>query len=641
MTDDPALDAELDAALPDAHLPALLATISQLTADSRWIREPYQTAKSVDYAHSATAETNLEQHLLHEVRAAAHSAIGDYIRSGRPRPEVDPADPFFRQVLHGCVSGEVPPEYVPMALEEMHLASRAVEWRQRPSADVLAGFHVVIIGAGMSGLCTAVQLKRLGLTFTVLEKNPALGGTWFENSYPGCRVDVASHLYSYSFAPRADWPDYYSPRVELRRYFESCADDHGIREHIRFGHELQGATWSEEEQLWQLQVRADDGTVSRVDAHALVSAVGQLNRPKLPNIEGLDSFEGPVFHSAAWDHDAELAGKRVGVIGTGASAMQFVPELAEQAAQLTIFQRTPEWSFPNKNYRRKVPDGKKWLLANVPLYAGWYRFYLLWSLCDGQYPLYQVDPTWDGGGLSINAANEMTRVWLTKYQIRQLGDRQDLLAKTLPPYPPFAKRPIVDNGWFTMLQRPDVRLESGTIAQVNPRGVELETGEKVDLDAIVCATGFKAAEMLWPMKVRGRSGDLLSEIWDGDDARAFLGIAVPDYPNLFFLYGPNTNLGHGGSIVFNSECQARYIASCLRELLESGQSAMECRQDSFDTYNARLDETIGKMIWSHVDVHSWYRNSSGRVSVLSPWKLVDYWNWTKDIDVKDWTFGSR
>jgi 4-hydroxyacetophenone monooxygenase len=470
----------------------------------------------------------------------------------------------------------------------------------------------------------------------VVEKNPTVGGTWWENRYPGCRVDVANHFYCYSFEPSHDWSEFFSQRDELQAYFERTTDRHGLRARIRFETEVVGARWDEAAARWQVRLRTQDGREETLAANAIVSAVGQLNRPRLPDLPGRERFRGASFHSAQWDASQDLRGKRVAVIGTGASAFQLVPEVAKQAAQLTVFQRSAPWMIPNPVYHARVGEGKKWLLRHVPAYARWYRFLLFWPGSDGLLPSLVIDPSWPHPERSVNALNEEQRKGLTAWYAAQLEGRPDLLAKVVPDYPPFGKRILQDDGtWLAALRRENVELVTAGIREITEDAVVDEEGRAHPADVIVYATGFHANRFLWPMEIVGRGGRLLSERF-GEEPRAYLGITVPGFPNLFCLYGPATNLAHAGSIIFHSECQVRYAMGCVKALVENGWRALDCREDVHDAFNARLDAALAKLVWSHPGMNSWYKNRRGKVTTTSPWRLVDYWRWTREPDLADY-----
>ncbi len=388
---------------------------------------------------------------------------------------------------------------------------------------------------------------------------------------------------------------------------------------------------------WSLHLRGTDGEKT-VTAEAVISAVGQLNRPKMPDIAGMETFAGPSFHSARWDHSVDLKGKRVAVIGTGASAAQFVPVIAEEVADLTVFQRTPPWFVPVPTYHSDVEDGLLWLFQHVPHYAHWYRFWLFWNMTDGLLPAATVDPAWPDPEKSVSGPNEMVRVMLTMYLQTQFGDRPDLLEKVVPAYPPTAKRMLLDNGvWAQALKRDNVHLLTDRIREITPGGIVTDDGVEHAADVIVYGTGFQASKFLTPMQVSGRGGIVLNEQWDGD-ARAYMGITVPNFPNFFLLYGPNTNIVVNGSIIFFSECEVQYVLGCIRLLLEDGHRALDVRPDVHDAYNERIDAANLLRTWGVSKVNSWYKNDKGRVTQNWPFNLIEYWQQTRKPNPADYVF---
>ncbi len=383
-------------------------------------------------------------------------------------------------------------------------------------------------------------------------------------------------------------------------------------------------------------MRDRQGGVETHEFAALVCAVGQLNRPQVPQIPGMEDFRGPLLHSAQWDpeiHDAK--GRRVAVVGTGASAIQIVPAIVSQVESLTIFQRSPPWIVHNPNYHRRVSEGMRWVLRHLPYYAKWYRFQLFWGFADGLHPTLQIDPGWEHPERSLNATNERHRRAIIKHVEREIGDDPELLAKVIPDYPPYGKRILIDTHWYKALKQANVELVTTPIDHIDGGAIVATDGHSYSADMIVLATGFQARRLLWPMNVVGRGGRSIGELWGEDDPRAHLGITVPGFPNFFVLYGPNTNLGHGGSAIFHTECQVRYTVQCLLALRDGGIRTLECRQDVHDAYNARVDEAHGRMIWSHPGMNTWYRNRKGRVFANSPWRLVDYWSMTRTPDLRD------
>jgi 4-hydroxyacetophenone monooxygenase len=628
--------AQLRAAMAQADIVPLLLVLAHLSGDAAMLDE------AAPYIHGAwnfmhTVPTALQA----KVRDRLAEVLRDYDATGRALPAAPPAH-LLRKMLRVGVGQEVPEEYVPLLLEEMRLSDgdpRSVPWRARPPAEVLAGFRAVIIGAGLSGLCMAIKLREAGIKFTVIEKNPTVGGTWYENAYPGCGVDTPNHFFSYSFAPNHDWPEHFSKRNELWGYLERCADQYDVRRDITCNTEVTAARWDAARARWDITVREADGATATLEANVLITAVGQLNRPAIPDIPGLKEFAGPVFHTSQWDHSQSVADKRVAMIGTGASGMQTGPSIAPAVERLTIFQRTPHWAVHNPNYHASVSAGKIWALKHIPFYAKWNRFLLFWASSDGLHAALQMDPDWPTPDHSLNATNQQFRELLIAHITKELGQRTDLLPKVVPPYPPYGKRMLRDNHWYRMLTRPNVELVTERIDHIDPDAIVTRDGARHPADMIVLATGFQARRMLWPMEISGRDGDTLRDRWGDDDPRAYLGITTPGFPNLFMLYGPNTNLGHGGSIIFHTECQVHYIMQALREMLEGGIAILECRQAPHDAYNAKLDAAHRNMVWSHGGVGNWYKNARGRVIANSPWRLVDYWAFTRTFSSADFVVG--
>jgi 4-hydroxyacetophenone monooxygenase len=629
----PASDDELRAHLAHANLPALLPAIAQLTGDlsllSRFAPPATPMLGAVDGKFSQADQA--------AIRALAFDALRGWRDGAAALPPI-PSTETLQALMNWCAGEALPTHYVPLAIEEAALAERdprRFEWARKPKPEVLAGFHVAVIGAGFGGVLAGIRLGQAGIPHTIFEKNDSVGGTWFENTYPDLRVDVPNHFYSYSFRPNPDWPDYFSRGPEIEAYLETCARETGVRERVRFGTEVTRVEWDEATARWRVSLRGCDGREEVFAANAVISAVGMLNRPKLPEIEGIESFAGPRFHSARWRHDVALANRRVGVIGTGASAVQFVPRIAEQVAQLAIFQRAAHWISFNASYRATIHDSFKWCLRHVPFHHNWYRFLLFWTGSDRAYPVFRIDPKWKDPERSTSRANDFFRQAATEYMREQLGGDPALLAKCLPEYPPLGKRPLLDNGWYATLRRPNVELVTSGIRRITADGIETQDRRAIPLDVLVLATGFHAGHFLWPMQITGRGGVRLEDRWEGgENPRAHLGITVPDFPNLFCLYGPNTN-PVVGSVIYMLECQVGYVMGCLRAMLEHGWHSLDCRPEVHDAYNARLDAEMEHMVWRHPRVHSYYNNRSGRVITNVPWTMYDYWKLTRTPDFAD------
>ena len=619
-TPQPLDDGQLRRALTEANLPALLMVLFQLTGDRAWLEEPFRPSRTKGMADNDSG--GFPDEIRDVIREAAAQAIHEW-SAGKPAATPAPRGELLMELMSTCMGEPVPAEYEPMLAEEM-----GFEQPVEPSpvaAD--ADFSVVIIGAGVSGMTAALALKRAGIQHVVLEKNQEVGGTWLENRYPGCGVDTPSYLYSFSFFPR-QWSTHFGKRPELAAYMHDVARAFDLHASIRFGTEVLSAEYDEQAQRWRVLTQDSAGNRAELVANAVITAVGQLNRPKMPRLPGMDLFRGPLFHSARWPEDLDITGKKVVVIGTGASAMQIVPAIADQVGALTVVQRSPQWVAPNGNYFKPVGDGIHWLMEHVPYYHSWVRFRLAWLNNDKVHASLQRDPDWPHQERSLNAVNDGHRSFFTRYITEQLADRDDLLEKVLPDYPPFGKRMLLDNGWYAALKKPTVELVTDGVAEVTERGVRTSSGREIEADVLVFATGFEAQRLLHPLEVRGRGGMSVRDVWGDDDASAYLGITTPGFPNFFMIYGPNTNIVVNGSIIFFSECAVRYIVGCLRLLAESGARAMELKKDVHDDFNVRVDEANKGWAWGSPNVTSWYKNEFGRVSQNWPFGLIDYWRAT-------------
>jgi len=627
--------AQLADAVAIANVPTLLMVLVQLTGERRWLDEPYRPTQGRGLSDNDSG--GLPPELQGEIRDAALAAILRWREDGHVALAA-PGDELLVEMLSVSMGERVPPEYGPMIAAELRattgIAPAGVAGAPDPAAEPPDGFRVLVIGAGASGLCAAVTLQGLGIEYSIVERHDTLGGTWLENRYPGAGVDTPNHLYSFSFAPH-DWSHYFSLRDELHGYLERIADEFDVRRHIRFGTEVVEARFDEPSQRWEVDVRRD-GALETVRADVVISAAGIFNPPVVPPIPGLDTFEGPCFHTARWPDDLELAGRRVAIVGNGASAMQIGPAIVDEVRSLTVFQRSTHWAAPFEQFRRPVPPAVRTLLRSVPLYRAWYRLRLGWSFNDRVHASLQKDPSWPHPERALNAVNDRHRQFFTEYVVSELGDRQDLLDQVLPDYPPFGKRMLMDNGWFRMVTREHVRLVTDPIVEVREDRIVDASGGEHEVDVIVIATGFDVLHFLSSFDVRGRGGRLLRDVWDGDDGRAYLGLAVPGFPNFFCLYGPNTQPGHGGSLLFVIERQMHYVADLLRQMFRAGARTVECRQEVHDEYNDGVDRAHEQMVWTHEGMQTYYRNSRGRVVVNLPYRNVDLWHLTQRADLDDY-----
>lgn len=622
-------ESSLRAALIEANIPTLQLLTVQLTGDERWIRAPYTPTrpKGIDDNDSGGLEEARQQ----EIRDAAFDAIVEW-RAGRAIAIERPSPDQVVRMMSVSMGEQIPDDYGPFM--SMKLDSFAGRTDKPVKNAVPQGFSVLIIGAGMSGICAAVKLREAGVPFRIVEKGEDVGGVWRQNRYPGCGVDTPSYLYSYSFA-NGDWEHYFGLKDEVEGYFRSVAKSFGIYEHTTFGVEVTGTRYDEDNRRWVTDLQFSDGSVDSLFSDVVISAVGVFGTPKWPDIPGRETFRGTVMHTAMWDENADLSGKRVAVIGNGASAMQLVPAIADQVESLTVFQRSKQWAAPFAKLHKRIPETVRFLFSEVPQYEWWYRLRLSWIFDSKVYESLKVDPDWPDPDRSLNAINDGHRRFFTRYITKELGDRQDLIDKVLPEYPPYGKRMLLDNGWFRTLTRPHVDLVTEPIDRIDETGIALKDGTHREFDVIVIASGFDVARFLSPVKVYGRGGTSIRDAWDDDDPRAYLGTVTPGFPNFFMLYGPNTALGHGGSFIFIVECQVNYVLSVLDKMFETGTAEVECRQDVCEKYNEVMEDIHSRMIWTHPGMSTYYRNSRGRVVANSPWRTTDYWKLTRTADLRD------
>ena len=532
-------------ALEQAHLPALMPALACLTGDLSAL-DPAWQPNLADQAQRPQPQGGLSAQAQQLARERAELLINNWQARGCP---IAPKLPLqvLEQIM-GFVTGAVDPSVADLLLHELGMAAPVGEGG--PDRLGLApDFQVVVIGAGMSGLVSSWHLARLGISHTVMERQAEIGGVWVENHYPGARLDTSNFCYSYSFAQEAGWRHFFSPRDEVQRYFKDMASSRGLLKHVQLGTEVLAMRYDEAECLWQLDI-VQGGQRRSVRVNAVISAVGQLNKPRLPDIEGRQSFAGHAWHTARWRHDVSLKGLRVGVIGTGASAFQVIPHIADQVQSLTVFQRTPPWVLKTPAYKQELPAGLHWLLSSLPGYNAWYRFEQFWVAVEGRRRYSVVEPDWRQPG-SVSALNQ---------QLREMLEAE------------------LDQSY-------------------------------ADLHA------------QW-----------------GVDAQAYQGVCVPNFPNLFMLYGPNTNLITNGSLVLFSEIEIEYILRCLASLGQRGAHAMEASGAATQRYCERIDAQTRQMAYGVDGVSNWYKSATGRVTQNWPFSTVDFWRQMQTVKSEDFLF---
>jgi len=621
-------DDELLWALRGADPRTLGPVLAHLTGDLAWVRPPYlsepQRGLSLD------GPPSIADDVRRRMVAAARSELEVHVGGAEALPSR--AVGTLTEILSASMGEAVPPEYEALIRHELEAPERL---DVASTSTVASERSVCIIGGGMSGICAAVALARRGIPFVLLERSDNVGGSWLDNHYPGAGVDTPGHLYAYSFAPH-DWTMHFPLQEELQEYFASVAREFGVMENARFGADVEEVRYSEADALWDVTYR-DRATGDVVDLRVpfVVSAIGAFNTPHVPTFDGMDDFAGRIVHTARWPSDLDVTGSRVAVIGNGASAMQVVPAIVDSVESLAVFQRSPQWVAPFEDFRVAISEESRWLMANVPAYRLWRRIQLGWLFNDRIFAALHADPLWPHPDRSLNVVNNGHRRFFSRYIASEIATKQDLLSELIPSYPPYGKRMLLDNGWYAALDREHVELYSDGASRISRFGVVSGSEREFEADVIVLATGFQASKFLGSFEVYGRGGLPLRKEWEAGGDRAYLGIAVPEFPNFFMLYGPNTQPGHGGSVTFFVERQVEYIASILDQMAAKGVSVVECPRDTYEAYNDELQSRHEQMIWTHPQVSTYYRNAVGRVVVPVPYRVVDWLGLTAEPSLDD------
>ena len=613
----------LDRALATTDLPTLLMAYVHLSRDEAMLD------KFAPHIHALGAAsgkvTDIPEALATELREKMRAVLttpGAAV-DGEPKPEL------LQRIMSVGMGEAVAADFIPLLLEQTGLGAQP-DRSARPAAKIGRDrLKVLIIGAGLSGMAAAIKLAEAGYDYVIAEKHPEVGGTWYVNRYPGVAVDTPSYFYSYSFELNPEWTTFMPKGEEMQDYLVRVSHKYGIRGKIKFETTVTRLCWNESKKLWSVVLRDKSGKEETVEANVVVNAHGPLDRWEWPNIPGLNDFAGNLMHSAAWDETVDLKGKRVALIGTGASGAQIGPKIAEDVDKLTVFMRSRHWILPSHNGGRLVPEDMQWAVKHIPFFLEYYRFSVYWTGSDGLYEGLIRDPEWEGNPTAISARNEALGQYCLWHMKTKLASRPDLIEKLTPDSPCFSKRIIQDVGWFDMFLRDNVALEDKTIAKVLPNGVVMEDGTVQELDVIIAATGFTIQRMTGSLEIIGRDGRNLGEEWGDEDANGYFGITVPGYPNYFHMNGPNSGPNHGAGLNLVAEAQVNYIIECLDWVNASGARAVEPTTEAFEQWNRAVEEQMKNMIWTHPKAGSYYNNSKGRVFLSWPWRLVDLWNQTR------------
>jgi 4-hydroxyacetophenone monooxygenase len=511
-----------------------------------------------------------------------------------------------------------------------------IDWDgERP--EIPDDFMVVVIGSGFSGLAAAVQMERLGLPYTVLERRAEPGGTWSINRYPDIRVDTISITYEFAFEKDYRWSEYFGRGHEVRGYLEHVSKKFGPYEHTRFGCDVQRATFDPARDRWTIEFETADGRES-MEANFVINGVGTFANPKFPSFEGQDLFEGEVVHPSRWPEGADFTDQRVAVIGNGSTGVQLLAPIAAQAEHVDVFQRTPQWISPRDKYGQAMEPEVRWLLDNFPGYWNWWRYMAIAALF-GTHGFVVPDEEWVAQGGHWNPMNDQLRRDLTAYIGVQVDGDEELIAQLVPDYAPFSRRPVVDNGWYRALTRDNVDLVTSPIVRFTPKGIETADGEVHEVDTVITATGFEVMKYLWPANWIGKDGTDIHDFWSKDGPRAYLGMMVPNYPNMFMIYGPNSQpLSGGTGLPVWYVVWAAYAARCIVRTLREGKTRVEVKQEAYERYNEALDAEASTLLLldeAGAPDANYYVNEFGRLQVNAPWYGPEFHRLCTEIDWDD------
>jgi 4-hydroxyacetophenone monooxygenase len=634
-----ASDEQIDAAVRQSDPMALRGLIYQLTGNEALAEIP-TLKQRIFMAEAAIPATEEAAELIFN---AAATFLKQYRDEGALPIGPGPLDRLAKSLA--LAAGEpIAQDELAMWIEETAIDpwARSLIWPETPPAAALQAFSVAVIGAGMGGLGAAVQLQRAGIPFFILEKNDDVGGTWFENRYPGARVDTPSRAYTHIFG--ADYVfDYpFSPQHQNEDYFRWVAETHDLRGKIRFKTEVRSMTWSESEALWIIEAMTQEGPQTW-RANGVVSATGLLARPNIAEFPGEESFKGPVFHTARWPSDLDYAGKRVAVVGTGATGYQMVPELARLADHVVMVQRKPQRIFEVPGYLAPLNDEVTWLDRNLPLHINFMRFRTNWLTGEHVYgEVFNLDPAWVGeDGMSRSALNAEVIAGRKAYIQAKFAGRPDLIDAMTPPHPPFSARPILVDAEYNIydaLLGGKVTLATGSVEEITSKGV-IVAGQEHEADIIIKATGFRANDLLWPMEITGRGGLTVEEFWAKDGCRAHIaGSTMPGFPNMFIIYGPNTNPAQGGGIVNHEEMVTRFALECFAKLILEDKKTVEVSHFAFEAYNRKLDERERLKIYTDDRAQNFFMNSYRRSSVMCPFGPSELWRMLREQNQGDMIF---
>jgi cation diffusion facilitator CzcD-associated flavoprotein CzcO len=624
-------EADLRRRVAEVNPAILLASLVSITRDAARIDE---FAPHFTYALGIEAWTaTLPQEQQRALEEWAVDVLSDEkVYQADPSAYLHVDDATFRLLAETLTGIGVEARSVPFLREQGGFVSFAptVPRTTTPPAD----FRVAIVGAGMTGINMAIAAKQAGFGFIGFEKNHGVGGVWYQNRYPGVGVDTPSKYYSFSYELNPNWTHAFPPGGQYREYLDHTARKYGVLEGFHFGAEVIEIVWDEQQARWHV-VYQQDGEQHSITANAVVTATGYLTAPQLPDVPGIETFTGTWFHSAEWDQDVDLSGKRVAVLGVGCTSVQIIDAIADQVCALTVFQRQPHWVVRGAN-KVELTESERWFLANVPTFAAWARLHTFMPLSDDNYPTFRYDPEWAATHeLSVSERNHRALQGALAHLEASFSDRPDLLASMKPDYQMMGKRLVRDpGGYYAALTKDTTTLVTSGARQVVPEGIVDGDGVLHEFDVIVYATGFSLA-YLSDWTITGRNGEKLSEKWR-ETPSAYNACLVPGFPNLFITSGPNATSGHGAAHTFTTEAQTHYIIECLQAIVEAGATQLEATPQALERWQAEVSELMIDSVWNRIRrATTYWRNAKGDVLIASPMKIEDYWGRLREPDLRD------
>lgn len=630
-------DVELRQLVNGANLPTLMAAIMAYTGKPLFMDGTIETNNEVFLdMNCGLTETASEL-----VRERAFVILKD-CRDNNVHPAIVPNKNYFYKILDFLTGSKIPDKIKPLFLEEFLTYTakkdqRGIYW-DKGHSNPKPGFKVLIIGGGSSGILSAIKLEEAGVDYLLVDKNDTLGGTWTEARYPGAGVDSPSAAYCFSFEPNYNLKHYYALRDEVYQYWNDCADSYNIRKRTRLSVAIRDLQWDNDRKEWKAILQNEkNGATEDLYFNVVYCCIGQLNKWKIPTITGIEQYKGFYFHAANWNEGCDLKNKKVVLVGTGATSIQLAPAIADEVGHLTVIQRTPQWFKENPLYKKEISEEVRCLLKYMPYYGIFFRILSLFKILDKFDDLFGMDPNREDKLNSASPLNDHMRGKLIQYIKDKTGNDKTLFHQLLPDYPPFGTRILQDAGWVETLKKENVTLISGSLDAFKEEGVVV--GDKqIEADAVIFATGYTPLNINF--EITGYKGKHLSDqdVWGKNqtDARAYLGITIPDFPNFFLMYGPNTNIG-SGAVPFNSELQVRYANRCIKYLIENDIAALNLKQEPLDKYMQYVDDCLDNVVYCHPRSSSWYNTGKNRRSSTNmPFSNFIYWELTKEPDYNNY-----